>query len=127
MVFLTAARKPRLGGTARIRYSSATFSNSCVAQRGEKVKYRIELSAGRRDGAATPSPAIPRRAFLAGLAALSAGTLLPGCATESAGPAAVGGKPYRIDTHHHHIPPNYLASIPRARGGGKPPVWTPAR
>ncbi len=91
------------------------------------MKYRIELSAGRRDGAATPSPAIQRRAFLAGLAALSAGTLLPGCATESAGPAAVGGKPYRIDTHHHHIPPNYLASIPRARGGGKPPVWTPAR
>jgi len=70
---------------------------------------------------------VPRRRFLAGLAALGAGTLLPGCAADSAAPVLAGGKPYRIDIHHHHIPPGYLAAIPRARGGGKPPQWTPAK
>ena len=75
--------------------------------------------------AVTSHASIPRRTFLAGLAALGASTLIPGCATEYAGTAS-SGKPFRIDTHHHHIPPNYLASIPRQRGGGKPPVWTPA-
>ena len=63
-----------------------------------------------------------RRNFLTGLAALGASTFLPGCATEGGTQA---GKPFRIDVHHHYIPPNYLSSIPRARGGGKPPVWTP--
>ena len=86
------------------------------------------LNRSNRDSAAAAAlPAIPRRTFLAGIAALSASTFLPGCATDSKSAAATGGKAFRIDTHHHHIPPNYLASIPRQRGGGKPPVWTPAK
>ena len=67
---------------------------------------------------------LPRRSFLAGLAALGASTLLPGCATDSGGTA--GAKPRRIDVHHHYVPPDYLAAIPRARASGAPPVWTPA-
>ena len=69
---------------------------------------------------------IPRRQFLASLAAMGAGALIPGCATSNAGPVLAGGKPHRIDIHHHHIPPTFLASMPRQRTGGKPPAWTPA-
>src|SRR3954471_7096351 len=68
----------------------------------------------------------PRRSFLTSLAALGAGTLLPGCASDSAGTSRVAGAPYRIDVHHHYLPPGYLAAIPRARASGAPPAWTPA-
>ena len=81
----------------------------------------------RLDASDVPVYSVPRRRFLAGLAAFSAGTLIPGCASDSAAPVLTGGKPHRIDIHHHHIPPGYLAAIPRQRGGGKPPQWTPAR
>ena len=47
---------------------------------------------------------LPRRTFLAGLAALGAGAVLPGCQTTAATGAA-GGKPFRIDVHHHFAPP----------------------
>jgi len=57
----------------------------------------------RHDGADS------RRAFLAGLAALGAGAVLPGCQTPGAG--AAGGKPYRIDVHHHFAPPAYSAAL----------------
>ncbi|HKA44498.1 MAG TPA: amidohydrolase family protein [Burkholderiales bacterium] len=50
------------------------------------------------------SPA--RRAFLAGCAALGAGTLLPGCASQQAGSAA-----RRIDVHHHVAPPTYTTAL----------------
>lgn len=68
--------------------------------------------------------AAPRRRFLTGLAALGAGACLPGCQTTGSGMA--GGKPYRIDIHHHILPPKYLADIAAQRVGGKPPSWTPA-
>ncbi|HKU71880.1 MAG TPA: amidohydrolase family protein [Burkholderiales bacterium] len=50
----------------------------------------------------------PRRRFLAGAAALGAAALLPGC--QSAGGGA-GGKPYRIDVHHHIAPPEYSSAL----------------
>jgi predicted TIM-barrel fold metal-dependent hydrolase len=50
-----------------------------------------------------------RRGFLAGLAALGAGALLPGCQT--AGAPAAGGKSYRIDVHHHYVPDAYAAAM----------------
>jgi predicted TIM-barrel fold metal-dependent hydrolase len=50
----------------------------------------------------------PRRRFLAGIAAFGASALLPGC--QSAGGGA-GGKPYRIDVHHHIAPPAYSAAL----------------
>src|SRR4051794_6097260 len=68
----------------------------------------------------------PRRSFLASLAALGAGTLLPGCATDSGPGSTAAGKPRRIDVHHHYVPPGYLDAIPRARASGAPPAWTPA-
>src|SRR6188472_4098976 len=55
-------------------------------------------------------PFASRRDFLAGLAALGAGALLPGCQTAGGGPAA-GGKPYRIDVHHHFAPPGYSSAL----------------
>ena len=52
----------------------------------------------------------PRRTFLTGLAALGAGALLPGCQT--GGQATVtGGKPFRIDVHHHYVPDAYVAAM----------------
>ena len=51
-----------------------------------------------------------RRAFLAGLAALGAGAVLPGCLTTAATGTA-GGKPYRIDVHHHIAPPAYSSAL----------------
>lgn len=49
-----------------------------------------------------------RRKFLSGMAAVGAGALLPGCQTAGSG---AGGKPHRIDVHHHIAPPNYSAAL----------------
>lgn len=51
-----------------------------------------------------------RRTFLAGLAALGAGAVLPGCQTTAATGTA-GGKPFRIDVHHHFVPDAYVAAM----------------
>jgi len=62
-----------------------------------------------------------RRAFLAGLAALGAGAVLPGCQTTGTG--ASGGKPFRIDVHHHIAPPAYSSALKAMmRGHAK---WSP--
>jgi len=64
----------------------------------------------------------PRRAFLTGLAALGAGAFLPGCQTAGQAPAA-GGKPFRIDVHHHIAPPSYSSALKAMmRGHAK---WSP--
>jgi predicted TIM-barrel fold metal-dependent hydrolase len=74
-----------------------------------------------------PASGMPRRRFLAGLSALGAATLMPGCATESAAPVLVGGKPHRIDIHHHLIPPKYVAELTKQVKGENPPrSWSPA-
>jgi predicted TIM-barrel fold metal-dependent hydrolase len=52
-----------------------------------------------------------RRDFLAGLAAIGAGTLLPGCQSTGQTTGAAGGKPHRIDVHHHIAPPGYSAAL----------------
>lgn len=49
-----------------------------------------------------------RRRFLAGLAALGAGAALPGCQATG---GVTGGKPYRIDVHHHFAPPAYSTAL----------------
>jgi predicted TIM-barrel fold metal-dependent hydrolase len=57
----------------------------------------------------TDAGGLPRRKFLTGLTALGAGALLPGCQTTA--PGAAGGKPFRIDVHHHFAPPAYSAAL----------------
>ena len=67
-----------------------------------------------------------RREFLAGLAVLGAGALVPGCALNT--PGAAGGKPYRVDIHHHLVPPKYVADLPKYTKGESPPRgWSPAK
>jgi len=69
----------------------------------------------------TKGGANSRRTFLAGLAALGAGTVLPGCQTAGGGSAS--GKPYRIDVHHHIAPPAYSSALKAMmRGHAK---WSP--
>jgi len=69
----------------------------------------------------TKGGADSRRTFLAGLAALGASTVLPGCQTAGGGSAS--GKPYRIDVHHHIAPPAYSSALKAMmRGHAK---WSP--
>jgi 6-methylsalicylate decarboxylase len=51
----------------------------------------------------------PRRRFLAAFTAMGAGALLPGCQTSGSG--VEGGKPSRIDVHHHFAPPGYSTEL----------------
>ena len=55
-----------------------------------------------------------RRRFLAGMAALGAGTFIPGCASTGDG---AGRQARRIDVHHHIVSPGYSAAL-KARGQG---------
>jgi 6-methylsalicylate decarboxylase len=55
-----------------------------------------------------------RRRFLAGLSALGAGALLPGCQTTA---ETAPGKPHRIDIHHHFAPPGYSKELKALKQG----------
>ena len=57
-----------------------------------------------------------RRDFLAGLAALGAGTMLPGCQSTSSG----AGQANRIDVHHHIAFPEFLAQLKARKRGHAP-------
>ena len=59
-----------------------------------------------------------RRAFLTGLAATGAAALIPGA--EAAAP-----KRYRIDVHHHLVPPGYLEEVAGVRRAGGDANWSP--
>lgn len=64
-------------------------------------------------GRVIQAPELSRRGFLAGLGALGAGALIPGCATMGPG----SGSPQRIDVHHHFVAPTFSAAL-KARGQG---------
>ncbi|HEY6241328.1 MAG TPA: amidohydrolase family protein [Burkholderiales bacterium] len=71
----------------------------------------------------------PRRGFLGKLAALGASAMLPNellAQSAAKAPAASGGKPFRIDVHHHLIPPGYLDEVGARRQGGGGVKWSPA-
>ena len=51
---------------------------------------------------------LQRRRVLAGLTALGAGALLPGCQTAATG---TPGQPFRIDVHHHFVPDAYTTAL----------------
>jgi 6-methylsalicylate decarboxylase len=84
------------------------------------MKYNID----KNDPALTCAPFAPRRKFLAGLAALGAGTLIPGCESMPPG-SGITAKPHRIDIHHHFVAPTFSAAL-KARGQGHV-QWSVAR
>ena len=90
------------------------------------MKIEITHNDLANERAATPLSGIPRRTFLAGLAALGAGTLLPGCATDAMTPVTTGATARRIDIHHHLLPPKYVAELSQHVKGENPPRWSPA-
>ena len=69
-----------------------------------------------------------RRDFLAGLAALGVGALLPELSRADQRGAAAPGGPARIDVHHHFSAPGFVAEI-RARKTGQTALmeWTPQK
>ena len=71
--------------------------------------------------------AAPRRRFLQSAAALGAGALLPAAGARAQGAGAAKPAPFRIDIHHHLLPPKYVAELPSLVKGENPPPWTPAR
>jgi predicted TIM-barrel fold metal-dependent hydrolase len=88
----------------------------------------IKPQGARIDDSDAPASGIPRRRFLAGLGALGAASLIPGCATDTAAPVLVGGKPHRIDIHHHLIPPRFVAELTKhVKGENTPRGWSPAK
>jgi predicted TIM-barrel fold metal-dependent hydrolase len=62
----------------------------------------------------------PRREFLGKLAALGTAAMLPGELLAASKP-----KPFRIDVHHHLIPPGYLDEVGARRQGGGGVKWSP--
>ena len=62
----------------------------------------------------------PHREFLGRLAALGAAAMLPGELLAASKP-----KPFRIDVHHHLIPPGYLEEVGARRQGGGGVKWSP--
>jgi len=68
-----------------------------------------------------------RRAFLTGVAALGAATIL-GARMGAAQTPTGGGKPFRIDTHHHISSPGFVKEISGRRTGQVPLMkWTPEK
>jgi len=64
-----------------------------------------------------------RRRFLIGLAAVGARMFVGGSRAHAQGPAA----PRRVDTHHHVVPPGYLAAVGSQKFQPVIRNWTPAR
>jgi predicted TIM-barrel fold metal-dependent hydrolase len=64
--------------------------------------------------------AAPRREFLGMLGAVGAAAMLPGDLL-----AASKAKPFRIDVHHHLLPPGYLEAVGAQRQGGGGIKWSP--
>jgi 6-methylsalicylate decarboxylase len=71
-----------------------------------------------------PAHDVARRQFLAGLAALGAGALLPVPRTEA---QMAPSRPHRIDVHHHHTPPPYVAALTARNIAGPVRDWTPEK
>jgi predicted TIM-barrel fold metal-dependent hydrolase len=65
-----------------------------------------------------------RREFLAGLAALGAGSLL---ARRDGEAQMATAKAHRIDVHHHHTPPPYVAAVTARSIPGPVRDWTPEK
>lgn len=72
------------------------------------------------------SLSVPRREFLARLAALGATSLIPGAAAFAQ--IQTAAKPRRIDVHYHFSSPGFIAAITARKTGQRPLMdWTPAK
>src|SRR5512135_1133822 len=74
----------------------------------------------------TNSLSVPRREFLARLAALGATALIPQATAfaQTQAPA----NPRRIDVHYHFSSPGFIAAITARKTGQRPLMeWTPAK
>jgi len=72
----------------------------------------------------SPAHDVARRQFLAGLAALGAGALLPAREAEAQMSPSTA---HRIDVHHHHTPPPYLVALTARNVPGPVRDWTPEK
>jgi predicted TIM-barrel fold metal-dependent hydrolase len=74
------------------------------------------------------SASVDRREFLAGLGALGAAALLPDALLRAQSPAAIAGRPYRIDVHNHFSAPGFIAAIAARKTNQRPmELWTPSK
>ena len=71
---------------------------------------------------------LPRREFLAGLAALGTTALIPDVRLRGQSPSAASAAPRRIDVHYHFSSPGFIDAI-KARNTGQRALmeWTPAK
>lgn len=69
---------------------------------------------------------IGRRRLITGVAALGASALLAGCGTTGGAATASAAAPYRIDIHHHLLPPEFVKEI-IARRSVPTPTWSIAK
>ncbi len=67
-----------------------------------------------------------RRKLLSGLAAMGAGALIPGCESSGRPTGMATGKPYKIDIHHHLLPPDFISEIIKLRSSPTP-AWSVAK
>lgn len=78
------------------------------------------------NGAPACVESVGRRALLARLAALGFGALAAGCEAIPQARIAGATKPYRIDIHHHLLPPDFIKEI-MSRRRSPTPRWSVAR
>ena len=96
---------------------------SIVSRADEVAATPIENNRAVRTGVdvtTSPSPPVPRREFLVGLAALGASALVSGISSAAQAPVAVAAKPYRIDVHYHFSSPGFIAAITARKTGQRP-------
>ena len=84
---------------------------------------RCEGQAGLSHGAR-----VPRREFLAGLAALGATALIPDARSGAQTRSTARAAPHRVDVHSHFSSPGFIDAI-KVRNTGQRPLmeWTPAK
>src|SRR6266849_9283818 len=83
---------------------------------------------GRRDSYSSLSRGVPRREFLAGLAAAGVSASLPDFKLAAQTKAAAASAPFRVDVHYHFSSPGFIAAIKAHNTGqGALMQWTPEK
>ncbi|MBZ5662286.1 MAG: amidohydrolase [Acidobacteriia bacterium] len=110
-----------MSGKSTMRDSGMIFGSHKSARSGVENIYGDGGGVGL-----THSLSVPRREFLAKLAALGATSLIPGAAAFAQTQTAA--KPRRIDVHYHFSSPGFISAITARKTGQRPLMeWTPAK